>query len=116
MGDHVALGAAGVVEVELLQRLSGREPGGPDRPSPPCDSRAETSRCKATKYSSCVQDSARARAASLRTDSREVGAFNALVRNMISLVRSPRLVRGSSRSGGGHQATPPSVSRPSAVS
>ena len=30
VGDGVALEAAGVVEVELLQALAGREPGGPD--------------------------------------------------------------------------------------
>jgi len=30
VGDYVAFEASGVVEVELLQRLSGREPGGPD--------------------------------------------------------------------------------------
>ena len=30
VGDQVSLQAAGVVEVELLQRLAGREPGGAD--------------------------------------------------------------------------------------
>ena len=30
MGDGLAFQAAGVVEVEVLQRLAGREPGGPD--------------------------------------------------------------------------------------
>ena len=30
VGDQVAFQAAGVVEVELLQALAGREPGGPD--------------------------------------------------------------------------------------
>src|SRR6266511_37954 len=51
------------------------------RPSPPWDSRAETSRCRqATRNSSCDQDSARARSASRGTDSRSVGAFNARVR------------------------------------
>ncbi len=55
------------------------------RPSPPCDSRAATSRCRqATRNSSCVQDSARARSASRSIDSRRVGAFNARVRNATS--------------------------------
>ena len=30
MGDGVAFEPAGVFEVEVLQRLAGREPGGPD--------------------------------------------------------------------------------------
>ena len=30
MGDHVALEGALVVEVEVLEALAGREPGGPD--------------------------------------------------------------------------------------
>ena len=59
------------------------------RPSPPWDSRAETSRCRqATRNSSWVQDSARARSASRGTASRSVGAFNARVRNATSPVRS----------------------------
>ena len=41
------------------------------RPSPPWDSRAETSRCRqATRYSSWLQFSARARSASRAADSR----------------------------------------------
>jgi len=48
------------------------------RPSPPWDSRAETSRCRpATRNSSWVHDSARARSASRETDSRRVGALRA---------------------------------------
>src|SRR6185503_11760773 len=62
------------------------------RPSPPWDSRAETSRCKqATRNSSCVHDSARARSARRATASRIVGAFRARVKKVISAVRS-RLV------------------------
>jgi len=52
------------------------------RPSPPWDSRADTSPCRqATRNSSWVQDSDRARSASRVTDSRNVGALSALVRN-----------------------------------
>src|SRR6185312_12723086 len=59
------------------------------RPSPPWDSRAETSRCRqATRNSSWVHDSVRARSASRGTASRIVGAFRALVRKLISAVRS----------------------------
>src|SRR3954454_6989143 len=46
VGDEVAAQSAGVVEVDLLQGLAGREPGGRMRPSPPWDSWAETSRCR----------------------------------------------------------------------
>jgi hypothetical protein len=35
MGDQVPFEAAGVVEVELLQALAGREPGRGDVPFPP---------------------------------------------------------------------------------
>ena len=59
------------------------------RPSPPWDSRAETSRCRhATRNSSWVQDSERARSASRATASRMVGVFRARVRKPISAVRS----------------------------
>ena len=59
------------------------------RPSPPWDSRAATSRCRhATRNSSWVQDSPRARSASRSTASRSVGAFSARVRNASSAVRS----------------------------
>ena len=81
VGDQVAVQAAGVVEVELLQALAGGEPGGADAAFAAVGSRAATSRCRqATRYSSWVQDSARARSASRSTDSRRVGAFNARVR------------------------------------
>ena len=90
VGDGVAFEAAGVVEVELLQATcgpgSGRRGCGPRRRG---TSRAETSRCRqATRNSSWVQDSARARSASRGTDSRSVGAFNARVRNASSAARS----------------------------
>jgi hypothetical protein len=44
--DQVASHAAGVVEVELLQTLAGRERAARIRPSPPWFSRAATSRCR----------------------------------------------------------------------
>ena len=79
------------------------------RPSPPWDSRAETSRCRqATRNSSWVQDSARARSASRGTASRRVGAFSARVRKATSLVRS-RLAAAVVVLVGGHDANPPSV-------
>ena len=59
------------------------------RPSPPWDSRAETSRCRhAARNSSWVQFSARARSASRARDSRKVGAFRARVRYANSAVTS----------------------------
>ena len=89
VGDGVAFESAGVVEVELLQRLRDGKRAARMRPSPPWDSRAETSRCRhATRNSSWVQDSARARSASRATASRMVGAFKARVRKPISAVRS----------------------------
>jgi hypothetical protein len=89
VGNGVAFEATGVIEVELLQRLPRGNRAARMRPSPPWDSRAETSRCRhATRNSSWVQDSARARSASRATASRIVGAFNARVRKLISAVRS----------------------------
>jgi len=56
-GDQVALEAAGVVEVELLRLLRAGNRAARIRPSPPWDSRAETSRCRqATRDSSCDQE------------------------------------------------------------
>ena len=80
------------------------------RPSPPWDSRAETSRCRqATRNSSCVQDSARARSASRATASRSVGAFSARVRKATSAVRSRGAVLAAGV--GGHHATVRRVGR-----
>jgi hypothetical protein len=64
-----------VVEVELLEGLAARD-------SPPCASRAATSRCRhAARYSSCDHASARARSASRPALSRSAGAFSARVKN-----------------------------------
>jgi hypothetical protein len=69
VGDGVAFEAAGVVKVELLEALRAGKRAARIRLSPPWDSRAETSRCRqATRNSSWVQDSARARSASRGTD------------------------------------------------
>ncbi len=73
VGDEVALEAAGVVEVELLQALAGREPG---RLDPAFTAVAVAG----GDLSSWVHDSARARSASRPAASRSVGAFNARVR------------------------------------
>jgi hypothetical protein len=35
VGDQIPFQSAGVIEVELLDAFTGREPGSPDRPSPP---------------------------------------------------------------------------------
>ena len=59
------------------------------RPSPPWDSRAETSRCRqATRNSSWVHDSVRARPASRGHRIAQRGAFSARVRNPTSLATS----------------------------
>src|SRR5215218_9850065 len=59
------------------------------RPSPPWDSRAARARCRqATRNSSWLQPSARARSASRATEVRRVGAFSARVRNANSATRS----------------------------
>src|ERR1700730_16509025 len=79
------------------------------RPSPPCDSRAETSRCRhATRTSSWLQDSARARSARRSTDSRSVGALSARVRKATSADRSRTALAAVAGGGGG-------PSRPTAV-
>jgi hypothetical protein len=78
VGHPVALEPAGVVEVELLQALAGREPGGADATFaavafPGRDLALQTS----DQELSCVQDSARARSTSRGTASLSVGAFSA---------------------------------------
>jgi hypothetical protein len=106
--------AAGVVKVELLEALRAGKRAARIRLSPPWDSRAETSRCRqATRNSSWVQDSARARSASRGTDSRRVGAFNARVRNATSAAvsRAGMVARVA-----GIHATPSSSATPRAVS
>jgi hypothetical protein len=76
--DDLSLEPAGVVEVELLQRFAGREPGGAD---PALAAVGGDLPLRATGNSSCARGSARARSASRSTDSRSVGAFSAQVRN-----------------------------------
>ena len=59
------------------------------RLSPPCASRAATSRCRhAARYSSCDHASARARSASRLALSRSAGAFSARVKNARSAATS----------------------------
>ena len=89
MGDLLAFEAAGVVEVELLQRLAGREPGSPDAALAAVGFSGGDSRCRqAARNSSWVQPSALARSASRATEVRRVGAFSARVRKASSAARS----------------------------
>lgn len=89
MGDQVALVAAGVVEVELLQALPRGEPSGPDPALATVGlPGGDLALQQATRNSSWVQDFARARSANRGTASRSVGAFNARVRKVTSAVRS----------------------------
>ena len=78
--DHVARQTSGVVEVEGLRALPGWEPRGPD---PAFDAvgaaGGDLTLHAATRYSSCVHDSAQARSAGRSTDSRRVGAVYARV-------------------------------------
>jgi hypothetical protein len=88
VGDDVAFEAAGVVEVELLEALAGREA------SADAALAAMGLACRDLALQACDQElfvapgSARARSSSLGTDSRRVGAFNARVRNATSADRS----------------------------
>ncbi len=89
VGDAVAFEAAGVVEVEILQRLVGREPGGAD-PSFAAAvlSGGDFSLQAGSEVLLVGPGSARARSASRVTHSLRVGAFKAPVRNSISQTRS----------------------------
>jgi hypothetical protein len=79
--DHVAGGqTSGVVEVEGLRALPGWEPREPDPTFAAVGvAGGDLTLQAATRYASCVHDSARARSASRSTDSRRAGAFNARV-------------------------------------
>ena len=75
VGDDVVFRSAGVVEVKSSNDLRAGKRAARIRPSPPWDSRADTSRCRqAIRNSSCDQDSDLARSASRATASRIVGA------------------------------------------
>jgi hypothetical protein len=81
VGDQVAFQPAGMLEVEFLNAFAGREPGSADASFAAVRISGGDLRCRqAAKYSSWLQDSARARSASRPADSGRVGAFNARVR------------------------------------
>ena len=68
VGDQVPFQPTGVVEVEFLKALAAGNRAARMRPSPPCASRAATSRCRqAARNSSWDQHSERARSASRPT-------------------------------------------------
>ena len=109
VGDDVAFEAAGVVEVELLEALAGREPGGADAALAAVGLPGGDLPLQAGDQELLVAPGLGAGAIGQPgTDSRRVGALSARVRNATSAVRS-RLVCGL-RGRGGHHATPPSVS------
>ena len=107
MCDHFSFQAAGVVEVELLQRLAGGEPGGADPAFTAVALAGGDFALQAGDEELLMRPGLGAGAFGepARPTSRKVGALSALVRNAISLLTSRAGL------GGGHHATVPSTPR-----
>ena len=89
VGDGLAFEAAGVVVVEVLQGLAGREPGGADAAFPAVGFPGGDLALQGGDQELLrPQDSARPRSSRRGTASRRVGAFSARVKKASSAVRS----------------------------